>query len=250
MSSKLNLMLENCDVVFIAGLADAGVVQALAADENWHPLREQDGAAWAGLWLLDCSESRLGPFQLVQLVFFGSQSPIPPTPTRPLAIFREMALNPALEMIPHGTWTDSPQVQEYFSQQFGTGTKRIHGLFQKAEEFWRAGYSEEESSEVLLTGKLARSQQQAPRMTVEMARECGLGGWLKLLARKEQILNAGKYRMAIGSGQTITRYFTPADLLDIQQLDYEDLAFRPGLVQEMEGVRVLIQKAVTLTTTE
>ncbi|MBX3013088.1 MAG: hypothetical protein KF832_16340 [Caldilineaceae bacterium] len=234
---------------FLAGTADLAAVQRLLQPESVIPLQNRAGRALMGIWLCDFTEASLGAHHELQFSLFVSRQPLPPIAATPVSLLATMLTNPAVEMLCHGLWNNTPTVVAYNRELLSLNAQLAQSQIQRDTQQMRAEVRDATSGEPLLTATLTKPQQATLRANLALARHLG---WRKTLAVGRQPWvqmsvvnpvgvglprNAAAQAMTKNATNTI-RYFAPnQDHLTIHASRYQALEFQPQVVQHMSGFK-------------
>lgn len=234
---------------FVAGTADLAAVQRLLQPETVIPIQNHAGRALMGIWLCDFTDASLGPHHELQFSIFVSRQPVPPIATQPLSLLAAMLTQPALEMLCHGLWNNTPTVVAYNRELLSLNAKLAQSQISRDQRQMSVDVSNAASSAPILTATLGKPSQASLRATLALA---GQLGWKQTMQanrrpwvtmRVVNPLGVGLPRNAVAQAMTknatnILRYFEPAtDRLTIHQSPYSALDFHPQVVQHMSGFK-------------
>lgn len=234
---------------FVTGTADLAAVQQLLQPETVLPIQNCQGRALMGIWLCDFTAASLGPHHELQFSIFVSRRPLPPLGAQPLCLPAAMLTQPAIEMLCHGLWNNTPTVVAYNRELLSLNAKLAQSQIRRDPEQLRVEVNDAPGNASLLTATLCKPGRAALRATFALA---GQLGWRKTRQVNQQpwvemkVVNpvgVGLPRNAVAQAMNknatnTLRYFEPAnDSLTIHQSPYRELDFRPQVVQHMRGFK-------------
>lgn len=233
----------------MAGTADLAAVQQLLQSETVLPIQNRAGRALMGIWLCDFTAASLGPHHELQFSIFVSRQPVTPIAAAPLSLLAAMLTHPALEMLCHGLWNNTPTVVAYNRERLSLNARLAQSQINRNQQRMSVAVRDSAHGNPLLTATLSKPSQGSLRATLALA---GQLGWRQTMQVNRRPWVGMKVVNPVGVGlphnaiaQAMTknatntlRYFAPAnDRLTIHQSPYSELDFRPQVVQHMSGFK-------------
>lgn len=238
------------EILFIGGRANGKVAAELLRNEGLTPILDQNGNALAAAWVCNFTEANLGAHHELQFSIFASFQPQAPVAPHPLAIYRLLTLNPQTMMVCHGLWNSTERVVRYNREHLLLDARLCTSTIavDEAGQEWRFDYSDTESQQTLLTGRIHVPRQQPFKVIWEMTRHLGFGGMMKSARDAFIHVPVVNTRSALSAQNLLAHTYTKADgqkifwydesqQLTIAHPEYSALAFAPDFVQCSEGVR-------------
>lgn len=139
--------------LLVGGTADSATVGELLGAERVYPTKTRGGRALMGIWVVDFTEASLGPHKELQVSILASHQPVAPVQDHPLALLKDLFVNPEARMFCYRLWNDSPTAVAYNRELLGLPAALAEGMLQRAGGRLLFHF-EDEAGELILEGEV------------------------------------------------------------------------------------------------
>ena len=235
--------------VFIGGFANIDSVRDLIKDEQVVPVQTIDGEALVGIWVLDFTEASLGQHHELQISIFVNHEEVSDLSSYPFSLAKAMLTRQEVKMMCHGLWNNTEKVVAYNRELLSLNAQRTKSRIQRQGDIFSFEFREQENNQLILSGECAKFGKASMRANIEMLKQIGLMQMLQLTRQSwvsmqvvnptgvELPYNAIAKAFAKNDRDVINFFDEDENTLNIENLVYGTLGFRPLFVQYMEGFK-------------
>jgi hypothetical protein len=210
--------------------------------------REQpsSGAGVTRFWICDFTDASLGPRHELQFSIFVARQPVRDIPAHPLSLLAAMLTRPAVQMLCHGLWNNTPTVVAYNRKLLSLNARLTQSTITRNSQEVRFEFCDAVSGAPILAGCVHKPQQPAWRASFALL---GLGQTVRL-SRQPWAPMAVVNPLGVGlahngvaqamskNAVNKVRYFDlVVDSLTTGDTPYRNRGFTPHFVQYMDGFK-------------
>ncbi|WP_420630349.1 hypothetical protein [Candidatus Leptofilum sp.] len=157
----------------IGGSAELSTVRHILNNETVHPIQTANRRALMGIWVVDFADASLGQHNELQISIFVSHSPQLPVSNHPLALLKELFVNPAARMFCYRLWNDGATAVAYNRELLGLDAAQAHGSISRDNGQKRFVFRDS-AENLILEGHMYEGKRTSPQMGWQLLQLFGL----------------------------------------------------------------------------
>lgn len=246
----------NGTMLCIGGTVDGNRAAELLGRENLTPILNENGRAFAAIWVCDFFDANLGAHHELQISLFANAQSTRPLPVHPFAYFRALTTRSDLLMVCHGLWNDTQRVVHYNAEHLCLDAKLTRSAVKLVGNQWEFQFLDTEG-DMIAKGSVSAMHRQPARPAWQIAHQMGLRGFLRFIRNpivNIPVVNTRRRGEEFNhSCQTYTACQRPfirkagaEDTISIEHPVYSRLAFKADFVQQLNEVGFIFLRPVRL----